>query len=145
MTTKSARIRSLPLINLSAFAQALFAPVFLWGGAVLLSTLGKEPGIVYMTPIAWLLSIWSGVQYIRLSSGYPGRAPLLGGALLGILLGLFMGRLSWLVSSLYMPAIPSEVGKTIAMDAGILIGGMLICAGLSTLFTWTTLKRYSRT
>ena len=81
----------LPVIYLNPFLRSLLTPTMVWCLAVILATLDNQPGVVCITPVAWLLALWSGGHYVRLCEGRTGRFPLLGPALLGASLGLAMG------------------------------------------------------
>ena len=80
-----------PVINVSAFIRTLIAPLMVWTVVVIIITLAGQPGVVCVTPMAWLLALWCGGRYIRLTDGRPERWPLLGPAIIGALLGLGMG------------------------------------------------------
>ena len=67
MSTQSSSNSS--VIHLGAFLRTLIAPLLVWGAAVFFITTASQPGVVCMTPLAWLLALWSGRQYVRLSNG----------------------------------------------------------------------------
>ena len=102
-----------------------------WDAAVFSITAAGQAGVVCVTPMAWLIALWCGGQYVRLSGGRPGSW---GPALVGAALGLGMGIIFILVSTQTMPVDPDEVSKTQMLTAIIMIGGIVICAVLS-LFT----------
>ena len=131
---------ALSAIHPSAFLRALIAPLIAWSVAVFIITTAGQPGVVCMTPMAWLLALWSGRQYVRLSNGQPDR---LGPVLLGAILGLGLGLIFALVSAQAMPVDPSEVGKSQTLTAIMIVGGIVICAALSTFTARATLRRYS--
>ncbi len=130
---------SLPAIHLSAFLRALIAPLIAWGVAVWTITSAGQPGVVCMTPMAWLLVLWSGGQYVHFSDGQADR---FGAPLLGAGLGLFLGLIFVLVAALAMPVDPSEVGKMWVLTAIVIVGGIVVCAALSTFTARATLRRY---
>jgi hypothetical protein len=135
-----------PTIHRGALLRTLIAPLIVWGTLVVTITASGQPGIVCVTPMAWLLALWSGGQYIRLSKGQPGRRPLLGAALIGAGLGLGMGVLFILVSAWAMPVgtDPNEVRKMQLFTVCISGGGIVVCAALSVFTAWLTLRRYGR-
>ncbi|HTP11219.1 MAG TPA: hypothetical protein VMP08_23350, partial [Anaerolineae bacterium] len=85
----------IPAIHPSAFLRTLIAPLIAWGVAVITITAAGQPGVVCMTPLAWLLALWCGGRYVRLSDGQPDR---FGSILLGAVLGLALGLIFALVS-----------------------------------------------
>ncbi len=131
-----------PTIHVSAFWGALIAPLMAWTAAVLFITAAGQPGVVCMTPMAWLLALWSGVRYARWSNGQPDR---FGAVLLGAVLGLGLGVIFVLVSTVAMPVAPNEVSKTIVLDAIMIGAGMVICAGLCTFTARSTWRRMNAT
>jgi hypothetical protein len=130
---------ALSAIHLSAFLRALIAPLLAWGAAVLFITVAGQPGVVCMTPMAWLLALWSGRQYVRLSNGQPDR---LGPVLLGAVLGLGLGLIFALVSAQALPVDPSEVGKSQMLTAIMIVGGIVVCAAFSTFTARAMLRQY---
>jgi len=135
------RSSKVPAIHPGAFLRALIAPLIVWGVAVVSITAAGQPGVACMTPLAWLLALWSGRQYVRLASG---RSGLLGPVLLGAVLGLCLGLIFALVSALAMPVDPSEVGKSQTLSAIVIVGGAVICAALSTFTAYLALRQYSQ-
>ncbi len=131
---------NIPAIHLSAFLRTLIASLIVWGVVVFIITTAGQPGVVCMTPLAWLLALWCGGQYIRLSDGQPDR---MGPLLLGAVLGLGLGLVFALVSTQTMPVDPSEVGKSQTLIAIMIVGGIVVCAALSTFTARATLRQYS--
>jgi hypothetical protein len=132
-------------IHLGAFVRTLAAPLILWVVAVGAITAAGQPGVVCVTPMAWLMALWCGGQYVRLSSGRAGQRSLLGAALVGTALGLGMGVVFILVSTLAMPVgpDPTEISKMQVLTAVISVGSVLVCAAFSALTGWLTLQRYT--
>jgi hypothetical protein len=90
-------------IHLSAFVRTLAAPLIVWVVAVAAITAAGQPGVVCVTPMAWLMALWCGGQYVRLSSGRADQRPLPGAALVGTALGLGMSVVFILVSRASTP------------------------------------------
>jgi len=143
----SPRVDSAPLVHLGALLRTLLVPLIMRSATVISLTLAGQPGVACVTPMAWLLALWSGGRYIVMSQGNPGRWPLLGPALVGALLGLGMGVLFTVVSSQAMPVgnDPSEIAKAQTLNVVMIVGGTLICPGLSMLTAFLTLRRLTRT
>ena len=145
MSTESSSLSSrTSLIHQGAFLRTLITPLIIWIVTVAFVTFAGQPGVVCVTPVAWLLALWSGGQYIRITGGRKERIPMLGPGLVGGVLGAGMGVLFVLVSSVSMPVgtAPGEATKAIVLDGVILVGGILACAALSIFTAWLTLNRY---
>lgn len=124
-----------PLINGGAFLRALGLWVILWGGTVAFVSYQGQPGVLCMTPMAWLLAIPAGLNYVAFAEGKPGRSPFLAGALVGATLGLLFGLMAWGLGAYLMPADPTETGKLGMREIGLIFsgGGIVIGALLSGL------------
>jgi hypothetical protein len=131
---------TLPILHLDAFLRTLIAPLMMWGVTVLTITAAGQPGVVCMTPLAWLLALWCGGQYVRLSDGQPDR---FGPISLGAALGLALGLVFVLVAAQAMPVEPSEVGKSLILDASMVVVGIVVCAALCAFTARATLRRYN--
>jgi hypothetical protein len=125
--------RTDPVIFLPALVRSVVPMVIVWGTMVGAATFSHQPGVVCVTPLAWLLAIWAGVQYVFVSAR-AGVAPSLVGVLVaGLLLGLFMAGV-WLLGSNAMmgadePA--SELEKARNLNIGISIASLIICTFLA--------------
>ena len=135
---------NLPWIHLGAFWRALLPMLVLWGGWVGLAWAGGYPGVVCMTPLAWLLALWSGKHYAALTAGWPLRWPLLAPALLGAAMGLAMGVMVLVVGWLGMPPGEDDVAQTATFLMLMAVPGVLACSALSVLTAWLTRRRLLR-
>jgi hypothetical protein len=144
LQTDSAKSPFISSINFNAFLRALAMPLITWLVVLGVALLGGQPGVICVTPMAWLLSLVCGGQYIRLVDGRQGRWPLLGPALAGATLGLCMSILFIIVNVMDMPIGPGELFKDLILNAFILVAGILICAGLSVFTGWLTLNQILR-
>src|SRR5262245_25211604 len=91
MTTQS--VVDQPLINVNAMIRSLGMWFLVWSALVLLVTFAGQPGVACITPLAWLLALPAGWNYVSFSHGKPGRQPFIAGAILGAILGLLYGLL----------------------------------------------------
>jgi hypothetical protein len=73
-------------LDKSAMASGLFLPLLFWTGSVIAISLMGYPGVVCMTPLAWLLALPVGLR-VRRESASPGQRPILEAALSGGMLG----------------------------------------------------------
>jgi hypothetical protein len=122
-----------PLLNGNALGRSLMMWLLLWGAIVLLVTYAGQPGVVCMTPMAWLLALPAGWNYVVFAQGQPGRQPFVAGAILGAILGLLYGMLFFGVSAYSMPAgpDPSEAAKAQNVALFMIGAGAVIAALLS--------------
>lgn len=134
-----------PIVYAGPFFRTLIAPLAFWGCMVGLAVLAKQPGVVCLTPMAWLLALMSGTQYVRYCEGRPGRYPIIGPALLGGLVGLGEGAVFILVAIVLYPlTTPEDIIKGNGIALIIVIGRVLICAGLSSFIALVSLRRYPK-
>jgi hypothetical protein len=138
MSDKSA---PLPAIHPNAFWRTLLAPLIVWGVAVVAITAAGQPGVVCVTPLAWLLALWCGRRYVLLSDAQPDR---FGPILLGVALGLAQGLIFALVSTVAMPADPAEANKALMLTLCMLLVGVVVCAALCAFTARATLRQYQR-
>jgi hypothetical protein len=134
-----------PLINGGAFLRSLTMWLLVWGIVVAFVVYQQQPGVICLTPMAWLLALPAGWNYVVFSHGNPGRQPLLAGAILGGLLGLLYGLFFFGVASVGMPVgtDPEEVTKMQNMVIFMIAGGTLVGALLSGFMAYraATLQR----
>jgi hypothetical protein len=108
-----------------------------------LATLGGYPGVVCVTPMAWLIGLWAG-QRVAATSRSAGRRPLVEAAVAGALVGLIEGVLFVAVGT-QMPAQDAEeLGQMVSFSACLVVLGVPITAGLAVLTAWLTLRRERR-
>lgn len=135
-----------PLLNGSAFIRAVGMWAILWGATVAIVSYQGQPGILCLTPMAWLLAIPTGLNYVAFSEGRPGRSPFLAGALAGATLGILLGLIAWVLGSYMMPVDPAEVGKLGMREIGLIFsgGGLLVCALLGGLMAYRAAAQQRR-
>ncbi len=124
-----------PLLNLNAFLRSLGTWLMPWFALVLVLTYRGEPSVICLTPMAWLLAIPAGWNYVAVARGNPGRRPFLAGALLGAVLGLLYGLLYCIVALYTMPddAGPENGISTQGLAFIIVATGTVLAAFLSGL------------
>ncbi len=131
-------------INYQVILSALFLPLLLWTGSVVAISLMGYPGVICMTPVAWLLALPVGIRIYRESSSLGSRLvkeAALGGGLLGFWQGLLVPVV--MVASRYIPGqnLPDPPSPFFA--AGLLvITGVPAAAGLAALIAaWMARKK----
>jgi hypothetical protein len=125
-------LRTILLIPLQQFAP--------WLVSVLVVTWAGYPGVVCVTPVAWLIALRVGVVCAEHSpSTLPARR-LQEAALAGAWFGLLQGLLFWVVVPLMGPVLPDEQPAAMILAAVMTVAGMLAGAGLSV-FTAYQIER----
>lgn len=135
-----------PFLNLSAFLRSLVMWFAIWAIVVLFVTYQGQAGVTCLTPMAWLLALPAGWNYVAFAKGRPGQQPILAGLLLGALLGLLYGALFWVVATYGMPpsADPDEMAKAHNLNLLITGAGTIIGALLSGFMAWRAAKMQRR-
>ncbi|MCB0184158.1 MAG: hypothetical protein KDE31_07840 [Caldilineaceae bacterium] len=121
--------RNQPLLNTSAYLRAVGMWTIIWGATVGLASYQGQPGILCLTPLAWLLAVPTGLNYVAFSAGRPGRSPFWAGAVAGATLGLLFGLLIWGLGGYLMPADPEEMGTLSIGQIGAILTGLGVVVG----------------
>ncbi len=103
----------------------------LWLAMVLIVTFVGYPGVVCVTPMAWLLALRVGNICVARSRSEGSSRRLMEAALAGGFLGLLQGILFLVVLPLMGPIQHDEITKTIILTSTLLILGIFAGAGLS--------------
>lgn len=118
----------------------LFAP---WLASVLVVTWAGYPGVVCVTPMAWLLALRVGIVCTARSRSAQPSQRLQEAALAGAFFGLLQGLLFWVIVPRMGPIRPSEQTSAAVLILLMIIIGMLAGAGLS-FFTAALIERRKR-
>jgi hypothetical protein len=125
-------------IDLRAIPSAVFLPLLTWTGSVIAITLFGYPGVVCLTPLAWLLAVPVGLR-AQHESQSSGRALAVESFLAGVVLGLFQGLLFGGVTAL-SPSIRQQIisdgSNPLLASAAAVIAGALLTGGLSAIIAW---------
>lgn len=116
-----------------------------WLAMVLLVSLSGYPGVVCVTPMAWLLALRVGNICVARSRSESASRRLWEAALAGGILGLLQGILFTVVVPFMGPIQPDERTKTILLILILLIVGVLAGAGLSFFTAFLNEQRKNRT
>jgi hypothetical protein len=113
--------------------HAVRNPLLIWCAAIALAAVSGQPGVICITPAAWMLAAQAGRQCV-LASHTGSRLVRIGEAgLAGALLGLAQALLFAVVIVLWIDLTPDDL-RRIYQLTGLLIGvGMLVCAALAAL------------
>jgi hypothetical protein len=102
-----------------------------WLAAVLLVTFAGYPGVVCVTPLAWLVALRVGnICIARSKSMYPNHR-LTEAALAGGLLGLLQGILFGVIVPFMGPVADNEWAKATGLILIMIVAGIWIGAGLA--------------
>lgn len=120
-----------------------FAP---WLAIVLLTVfIGKQPGVVCVTPLAWLIALRVGNFVALRSRSEKTSSRLAEAALAGALLGLLQGILFGVISPFMGPIQANEWTRTIILILIMLVVGSFVGAGLSFITAYLHEQRKART
>lgn len=104
-----------------------------WLAAVVVITLAGYPGVICVTPIAWLITIPVGLLVVK-RSGNPSRSGrLMEAAIGGGFLGLLQGLLFWILSPGLGPLDHDEALPAAILTGFIFLGGIFTGALLAVI------------
>lgn len=122
-------------------ARAGLQSLIWWLGAVGLATAAGYPGVVLLTPAAWLLAGGAGYRYALLTSAGGLRPRLRLAALLGALFGLALGLVCAVVVLGWIPIAAAEHVTAYRLLSVIAAAGALVGAALSITAAWLVRRR----
>lgn len=115
-----------------------------WLAVVMLSTWSGYPGVVCITPMAWLLAISAGVVCSTRSRNQKLSIRLVEAALAGGILGLLQGVLFMIVILFMGPIKPEEEANTMTLNVIMIAAGALTSAVLSFSSAFSSERRRKR-
>lgn len=133
-------------LDLKAIARSIWQPLGIWVAMVLVVAFGgRQPGVVCMTPVAWLLALWVGILYSASSRATTKGSRLIGAAVAGAAFGALQGALFAVVAP-YMGDIKSnEQQKALMLTIIMVVAGAAVCALLSVATAAAQEKRRNKT
>ncbi len=106
-------------------------PFMTWAAAVIfVSFVGRQPGVVCVTPMAWLLACWVGMSCVARSRSGVKRSRLTEAGLAGGISGLLQGLLFAAVAP-FMGVRADERQKAVILSVGMIVVGTVVSAVLS--------------
>ncbi len=114
-----------------AIVKAIWVPFVSWLSAVLIVTFAGQPGVVCITPVAWLMSLWVGLRSVAYSRSAQKSSRLTEAGLAGGIFGLLQGVLFLVVMPLMGSIQAEEKQKAILMSVVMIVFGTLVSAVLS--------------
>jgi hypothetical protein len=115
-----------------------FAP---WLASVLVVTWAGYPGVVCVTPVAWLIGLVVGLRCAMWSRSPDSRRRVTEAGLAGGILGFLQGLLFFFVLPRMGPVPQSEQASALGLGLALLCGGIFAAAGLSAFNAWLYLRR----
>jgi len=119
-------------LDFGAVLRSVLPPFVVWAAVVLSVTFVRhQPGVVCVTPVAWLLACWVGMACVARSRSERKSALLAEAALAGGAFGLLQGLLFVFIAP-YMGEIkPEERQKMLTLSVGMVAVGTVVSALLS--------------
>jgi uncharacterized metal-binding protein len=119
-------------LDLKAIAYAIWAPFISWLVVVIIVAFGgHQPGVVCVTPVAWLLALWVGLRCVASSRSPLKSGRLLEAALAGGIFGMLQGVLFAVVVPFMGSIQPEEQQKATLMKVVMVVLGAIVSAVLS--------------
>lgn len=115
-----------------------FAP---WLASVLVVTWAGYPGVVCVTPMAWLIGLVVGLRCAMWSRSPDSRRRIAEAALAGAILGFLQGLLFFFILPRLGPISDSEQASAIGLGLTLMCAGICAAAGLSAFNAWLYLRR----
>jgi hypothetical protein len=123
-------------LDRSALTHAVLRPFFYFGATIVAPIIFGEPGVVCITPVYWLVAIFSGREIARRSKSTDTNARLVEAALAGGLLGLLEAVVCVTVAVFTMTRPSDGLSEVILISLMLTIPGVLVCAMLASGFCW---------
>jgi hypothetical protein len=117
------------------------APVAWFVGMAVLATLGGYPGVICVTPMAWLIGLAAGQRVAMGSHSAPGRRVLVEAAIAGALVGAIEGALFVVIGSRAELRDATEVQQMLGSSACVVLLGVPVTAGLAAGMAWVAERR----
>ena len=119
-------------LDFKAIVNAVWRPFALWAAAVILiAFVQRQPGVICVTPVAWLMACWVGLLCVSRSRSGEKGARLMEAALSGGIFGALQGLLFAAVVPLMGDIKPDERQKTLFLTLAMIIIGAIVSALLS--------------
>ena len=141
MTTPSASSNRLDLRVIIETPLRQFVP---WLATVLLVTFAGYPGVVCVTPMAWLIALQVGNLCVSRSKSALSSRRLTEAAFAGGLLGFLQGLLFAGIITLLEPINADEQTRTIILTIIIVVAGIFAGAVLSFVTAYLNERRRNR-
>jgi hypothetical protein len=129
-------------LDLKAVLNAVWFPFLVWTIAVIsVAFVRHEPGVICVTPVAWLMAFWVGHRCVSLSRSGERSARFREAALAGAIFGLLQGLLFTVVAPSMGSIRPDEAQKAIVLDAVMIVLGAVVSAVFSVVLSASLARR----
>jgi MFS family permease len=112
-----------------------------WFAMVILVTWAGYPGVVCVTPMAWLIALRVGNLVAARSRSEASSRRLTEAALAGAILGLLQGILVAVIIAQLDPINPGERSRSIILTLIMILVGIFVGAGLSFITAYLNERR----
>jgi hypothetical protein len=119
-------------LDLRNIVKAIWLPFIVWAGAVNTVAFGaRQPGVICVTPMAWLMALWVGLRAAGYTRSGTKGARLAEAALAGGIFGLLQGLLFAFVAPFMGGIKPEEQSKATLITIAMVVIGAVVSAVLS--------------
>ncbi len=141
MTTDPSASKNL---DLRVILETPLRQFVLWLAMVLIVSLAGYPGVICVTPMAWLLALRVGNLCVAHSKSGQSSQRLMEAALAGGFLGFLQGMLFLVIVPFMGPYQPDEITRAIVLTLIMLLLGIFAGAGLSFITAYLNEQRGKR-
>lgn len=142
MTSTPPSSSGLDIRNIIETPVRQFVP---WLASVLLVTFAGYPGVVCITPMAWLIALRVGNVCVASSRSEYSSSRKIEAALAGGVLGLLQGILFAVIITQLEPINADDVTQTLVLTLIMILAGIIFGAGLAFLTAFLNEQRRQHT
>lgn len=119
-------------LDFKAVVNAIWLPFLVWLAAVITVAFGgRQPGVICVTPMAWLLALWVGLRCAVRTRSAQRSSRLTEAALAGAVFGLLQGVLFTLIAPFMGSVQPGERQKAMLLSVIMIVLGAIVSGVLS--------------
>jgi hypothetical protein len=120
------------MLDLRTVVYALRLPFLCWFSAVIVVAIGgRQPGVVCITPLAWLMSLWVGLRAVAYTQSPERSVRLKEATVAGSCLGFLQGVLFIAIAPMMGGIKHEEMQRAIVLSVLMIFFGIVVCGGLS--------------
>ena len=121
-------------LDINAVLSAAVLPLFLWSFLVVGVTVFGYPGVVCITPVAWMLALTVGQTCIHCSTSKTKKTRIREAGFAGGILGAGQGLMFTVINLIGIDLAPGEIPRTVLIGVIITTAGTFICAIIGVAF-----------
>lgn len=118
-------------LDFHTILYAIRNPLLIWCAALALASLAGQPGVICITPAAWMLAALAGRQCVLASDTASPRVRIGEAGLAGALLGLAQAILFAVGILLWVELTPDELARIYQLTGLLMAVGVPVCATLA--------------